>query len=147
MNGSMLVIASLALGAFLSAVYDIFRLARLIREQKGVILFINDFVYSIIAALCMTVLFFNLSYGRMRAFAFAFVIVGFLIWRISVGKIFMLLMSRLIRLIKRILKSIKTRIIAMISAIIGWINRKKGALRARLKRKENENVADQESKA
>ena len=147
MNGSMLVIASLALGAFLSAVYDIFRLARLIREQKGVILFINDFVYSIIAALCMTVLFFNLSYGRMRAFAFAFVIVGFLIWRISVGKIFMLLMSRLIRLIKRILKSIKTRIIARISAIIGWINRKKGALPARLKRKENENVADQESKA
>ena len=147
MNGSMLVIASLALGAFLSAVYDIFRLARLIREQKGVILFINDFVYSIIAALCMTVLFFNLSYGRMRAFAFAFVIVGFLIWRISVGKIFMLLMSRLIRLIKRILISIKTRIIAIISAIIGWINRKKGALRARLKRKENENVADQESKA
>ena len=144
MNGSMLVIASLALGAFLSA---IFRLARLIREQKGVILFINDFVYSIIAALCMTVLFFNLSYGRMRAFAFAFVIVGFFIWRISVGKIFMLLMSRLIRLIKRILKSIKTRIIARISAIIGWINRKKGALRARLKRKENENVADQESKA
>ena len=143
----MLVIASLALGAFLSAVYDIFRLARLIREQKGVILFINDFVYSIIAALCMTVLFFNLSYGRMRAFAFAFVIVGFLIWRISVGKIFMLLMSRLIRLIKRILKSIKTRIIARISAIIGWINRKKGALPARLKRKENENVADQESKA
>ena len=147
MNGSMLVIASFALGAFLSAVYDIFRLARLIREQKGVILFINDFVYSIIAALCMTVLFFNLSYGRMRAFAFAFVIVGFLIWRISVGKIFMLLMSRIIRLIKRILKSIKTRIIARISAIIGWINRKKGALRARLKRKENENVADQESKA
>ena len=147
MNGSMLVIASLALGAFLSAVYDIFRLARLIREQKGVILFINDFVYSIIAALCMTVLFFNLSYGRMRAFAFAFVIVGFLIWRISVGKIFMLLMSRLIRLIKRILKSIKTRIIARISAIIGWINRKKDALPARLKRKENENVADQESKA
>ena len=147
MNGSILVIASFALGAFLSAVYDIFRLARLIREQKGVILFINDFVYSIIAALCMTVLFFNLSYGRMRAFAFAFVIVGFLIWRISVGKIFMLLMSRIIRLIKRILKSIKTRIIAMISAIIGWINRKKGALPARLKRKENENVADQESKA
>ncbi len=147
MNGGLLALASLCVGAFLCAVYDVFRLFRLVREQNGVALFLSDLLFCIIASLCMTVLFFNLSFGRMRAFAFVFALIGFLIWRSTVGRVVMLLMKKLLAILKKLLNSIKTRLRVIISPVIGWINKIKEGVKARFKRKENENVADQESKA
>lgn len=109
-----LALWSVIVGAFLCAVYDVFRLFRLRRKQNAVLLFVCDIVFSVISAVCTAVLFFNLSYGRMRAYSFLLIAVGFLIWRFTVSRAVMRLMLVLINALSKILNSIKMRVLAII---------------------------------
>lgn len=105
-----LALWSVAVGAFLCVVYDIFRVFRLRRKQNSFVLFICDLVFCLIATVCMLVLFFNLSFGRMRAYAFVFAAAGFLAWRSTVSRLVMTLLLRLIVAIEKLLNSIKMRV-------------------------------------
>lgn len=113
-----LALWSVLLGAFLCAVYDVFRLFRLRGKQNAVVLFVCDLAFCIISAVCMLILFFNLSYGKMRGYAFVFVILGFLIWRFTVSRLVMSLMLRLVKMVSRVLNSIKMRVICIIKRIM-----------------------------
>lgn len=104
-----LALWSVILGAFLCSVYDIFRLFRLNKRQNNVVLFINDISFCLIATLCFMLLFFNLSHGRMRAYAFVLAVVGFLIWRFTVSYVVMNVMQRLFDFVSRCLNSAKMR--------------------------------------
>ena len=144
---SALALWSVALGAFLCAVYDVFRLFRLRRKQNAVLLFFCDFAFCVISAVCMSVLFFNLSYGRMRAYSFVFVLIGFLIWRFTVSRFVMSLMLKFITMACRIMNSIKMRVIGVCKHISRRIYTSVYCKRAladarlfmKLKRKEEEN--------
>ena len=105
-----LAVWSVMLGAFLCAVYDVFRLFRLVRKQNAVIVFISDFIFCIFSAVCLLILFFNLSYGKVRFYALALVIVGFMCWRFTVSRLVMTLLLKLIRRVKKLLTSIKMRV-------------------------------------
>ncbi len=152
---TVLALWSVAVGALLCAVYDLFRITRLRRKQNSFVLFISDFVYCVISACIMTVLFFNLSYGRMRAYAFAFAIVGFLIWRLTVSKVAILLLNKAIDFVGKLLNSIKIRVTFVLTNIIRRIytsiycnisirNASNGC-RMLMKRKENENETDEKN--
>lgn len=91
-------------------VYDVFRLARLIRRQRAYALFVSDFLFCIVSSVCMMILFFNLSYGRMRGYAFLFTIVGFLVWRASVSRLFISFMRSVVAAVNGLLNSAKMRI-------------------------------------
>ncbi|MBR5286647.1 MAG: spore cortex biosynthesis protein YabQ [Clostridia bacterium] len=101
---------SVILGAFLCAVYDVFRLLRQIRRQNVIFVFIGDFLFCIFSAVCLLILFFNLSYGRVRFYALVLAIVGFMVWRFTVSRLVMTLLLKLIRRIKKFLTSIKMRV-------------------------------------
>ena len=105
-----LALWSVILGAFLCAVYDIFRLLRLVRRQNAFVVFLCDFIFCVFSAVCLLVLFFNLSYGRVRFYALALAIAGFLVWRFTVSRLVMTLLVKLIKRIKKLLISIKMRI-------------------------------------
>ncbi len=107
-----LAVWSLIVGAFLCAVYDIFRLFRLCRRQNALLLFFCDLLFCLFATVCLLLLFFNLSYGRMRLYAFALSVAGFLIWRFTVSRFVMSLLLKLIKRAEKILNSIKMRVIA-----------------------------------
>ncbi len=109
-----LAIWSLAVGAFLCAVYDIFRLFRLRRKQNAALLFVCDVLFCVISAVCLTLLFFNLSHGKMRAYSFLLAALGFLVWRLTVSRVVMHLMLKLVNAVSRILNSIKMRLLGII---------------------------------
>ncbi len=110
-----LALWSVAVGAVLCAVYDVFRAFRLRKRQNAVLLFTFDFLYCMIAAVFMLLLFFNLSYGKARAYAFLFALCGFLIWRFTVSRVFTALVIRISLFCERILNLIKMRLcLAMI---------------------------------
>jgi hypothetical protein len=110
-----LAVWSVILGAFLCALYDIFRVFRLRRRQNAVTLFVCDLVYCLASTVCMMLLFFNLSYGRMRAYSFALIAFGFLVWRFTVSRVVMSLLLRLFKLTEHILNSIKSRVLFAIA--------------------------------
>lgn len=105
-----LALWSVILGAFLCAVYDVFRLLRLVRRQNAFVVFLCDFIFCVFSAVCLLVLFFNLSYGRVRFYALALAIAGFLVWRFTVSRLVMTLLVKLIKRIKKLLISIKMRV-------------------------------------
>lgn len=105
-----LAVWSVILGAFLCAVYDIFRLLRLVRRQNAVLLFVSDLIFCIFSAVCLLILFFNLSYGRIRMYALLLCAVGFFVWRFTVSRITMKLLQRLIVMIKKLLNLIIMRV-------------------------------------
>lgn len=152
---TILALWSLAVGAFLCVVYDLFRITRLRHKQNAVVLFISDFVYCIIAAITMTVLFFNLSYGRMRAYAFAFAIIGFLVWRVTVSRLAITLLNKLIDRIEKLLNSIIMRVSVVITRIARRIytsvycntavKSASNGCSLLIKRKENENETDEKN--
>lgn len=112
-----LAVWSLIVGAFLCAVYDVFRLFRLRKKQNAIVLFICDLIFCLIATVSLLILFFNLSYGRMRMYALVLAVVGFLIWRLTVSRLVMHLMQKLIKQTEKILNSIKTRLASRIQRI------------------------------
>jgi hypothetical protein len=103
----------------------------------------------------MTVLFFNLSYGRMRAYAFAFAIVGFLIWRLTVSRLAITLLNRLIDLIEKLLNSIITRVSFVLMKFArriytsvycnAAVKNASNGFSLLIKRKENENETDEKN--
>ena len=107
---TVLAVWAVITGAFLCAVYDIFRLFRLCRRVGSLLLFFSDLVFCTFATVCLLILFFNLSYGRVRMYALVLVFFGFLIWRFTVSRIVMTLLLKLIRRTQKIVRSIKMRI-------------------------------------
>lgn len=105
-----LALWSLITGAFLCATYDIFRLMRTFKRQGAVTLFISDFVFCLFSAVCLLILFFNLSYGRVRLYALALAVGGFLLWRFTVSRLVMALLLKLIKRVNKLLISIKMRV-------------------------------------
>ncbi len=106
-----LVVASFVLGAVLCAVYDLFRVFRLRRKTNAVLLFVSDIVYSAIVSLSLLLLYFNFTYGRVRVYAFAVVLLGFLAWRFTVSRLAINLCLRFMDFAARVLNSSKMRIV------------------------------------
>ncbi|MBO5869281.1 MAG: spore cortex biosynthesis protein YabQ [Clostridia bacterium] len=140
---SALAFWSVVVGAFLCAVYDVFRLFRLRRKQNGVLLFVCDFAFCLISAIVMLVLFFNLSYGRMRAYAFVFALIGFLIWRMTASRLVMSLMYKIITATCKVLNLIKMRVCVIVKHILRRIYTirycNKTVAKIEVKRKEQKN--------
>lgn len=74
-------------GAFLCCVYDVLRVFRLRTKPNALVLFLCDFAFCLFATLVMLILFFNFSFGRVRVYAFFFVLLGFLLWRFTLGRL------------------------------------------------------------
>jgi spore cortex biosynthesis protein YabQ len=107
--GMTLALWAVVAGAFLSAVYDVFRVSRLRHEQGRALIFLNDVAFCAISACTMMLLFFNLSDGKIRGYAFAFALVGFLVWRATVSRILIFALNRLLDAAEKILKLTMTR--------------------------------------
>ena len=106
----LVVLWSLVIGAFLCATYDLFRITRLTKKQNPITLFIFDLLFCIIAACSFLLLFFNLTYGRVRVYSFVFALVGFLVWRFTVSRLVIGIILRVIKITKKLLNSIKMRV-------------------------------------
>lgn len=89
------VIAGIALG-FL---YEFFRLLHRLYQRAVWLIFIDDLLFCMCCTCALALLFFNLSYGQMRLYAFVGVAVGFAVWYITFGVLFRKALSRLHRLL------------------------------------------------
>lgn len=116
-----LAVWSVAVGGMLCAVYDVFRVFRLRRAQNKILLFFCDFLFCVFAAISMLILFFNLTYGKVRVYSFVFALVGFMLWRVTVSKLFTALVLKIIDIAEKLLNSIKLCVRALISRAVQFI--------------------------
>lgn len=144
---------SLVAGAFLCAVYDLFRITRLRRRQNAVLLFVCDFAFCMVATCVMLLLFFNLSYGRVRGYAFAFAVIGFLTWRFTVSRLVIKLILLALNAAERLLNSVKMRVRRVVLRLMRRIytacycfNALNSVKKMKFKRKDIKNVSDEACK-
>lgn len=72
-------------GFFIGALYDIFRVLRTVWRGSRIRLFCEDVVFCVISALVFTVFCFNISLGIIRLFLALGALMGFFVYRFSVG--------------------------------------------------------------
>lgn len=87
------VLAGIALG-FL---YEFFRLLHRLHLRAVWLIFLEDLLFCLCCTCALSLLFFNLSYGQMRLYAFAGVAIGFAVWYVTLGSLFRRALSRLHR--------------------------------------------------
>lgn len=87
---TLLALWSLLLGVFLGFCYEFFRFAHRLHPRSVWLIFLEDLLFSGICLCGMLLLFFNLSYGRMRLYAFVGVPMGFILWYFTLGRLFRL---------------------------------------------------------
>jgi len=104
-------IYSLAFGAALGLLYDMFRIIRIAFMPGKVILIYEDIIYMIISAISTFAFIFNINSGSLRLFIFIGVILGFIVYYFTLGT----LVFKSAKVIIDILKKILTFIFRVVS--------------------------------
>ena len=85
---SLLALWSVILGAVCGLVYEFFRLLHRLHPRAHWLILLEDLSFGLICTAGMMLLFFNLSFGRMRFYAFPGVLLGFVLWYFTLGRAF-----------------------------------------------------------
>ena len=118
-------------GIFLGVVYDIFRVRRLLASGEGLlamlrkrfeceqrdigkshckmkfpIVFFEDFIFCIIGALTEILLFYHLNDGLIRCYGLMLSAVGFFMYRLTLSRAIVFLITNMIFLIRRIVYAV-----------------------------------------
>ena len=99
---------SCAVGIFLGAFYDIFRIIRIAFNSRWLSIFFQDFIFCIISALSVILLVFYTNSGTVRWFSLVGCFLCFLVYHLTVGKFIMFMAKKIIDFIKRVLNFIKS---------------------------------------
>lgn len=118
---NVLAFWAFVVGMFLCVIYDLFRVGRMVKTPNAFFLFVSDVVFSLVATGSFLLLFFNLSYGRVRVYALAFALLGFLLWRFTVSRITVGITVKIIKFTEDFLKSQKRRVVFQIVKISRFI--------------------------
>lgn len=86
-----------AVGILLAVWYDVFRLIRVFSRPNAVRIFIEDLLYGISAAAVTLLASLPICHGHIRFFHFPALIIGFLCYYHTVGRLFFSLANRLRR--------------------------------------------------
>ncbi len=140
----ILFVYALAVGAFLGAVYDVFRILRVAFPYvngNGVkkvyaalmlgIIFLEDMLYALIAAVTVNLFLFNVNDGQVRWFALLGAAMGFALWYVTVGRLIMrcartivAAVRRMLYFLYRILLLPVVRLLRFLSERLAWVLRK-----------------------
>ena len=102
---AQLLFLSVIFGFFAGAFYDAFRIRR-IALKIPLLWHFEDFFFMVFCGVVYAVLFYALNSGRVRGFAFAGGLVGFYIYRKTLGRLVMALSERIINSVKYIIRKI-----------------------------------------
>lgn len=132
-----LLAASLLVGLALGGLYDVFRIRRLAFDKltladkpkrifAALMLHTEDILFGISAGIVTAILYFALSQGRVRLMAIAGEGFGFLLYRLTIGRLVMAFADSILRLIAWVIRLIvrylirpPLRLIVQIAKVLG----------------------------
>lgn len=104
-----LIFISLFLGAFLVAVYDVFRILRILIKHKNVFVHIQDFFFWMFAAIFIYFIYSKYYYGQIRGFFLIFMLLGALLYGNTLSRFFIFLVDELKNTLKKVIKRVKMK--------------------------------------
>lgn len=115
---------ALLLGASLGLFYDVFRILRIAIKSHSIIIFFEDILFFVLAAILTFLFIFNVNSGVVRWFIFLGIIVGFALYYITVGKLVIKISEIIINIFKSIFKFLWGLLIKPFVMFFKWIYRK-----------------------
>ena len=103
----LLFFTSLAAGVVSGAVYDAVKLSRAFFRGR-VFLFVTDLLFCLYHSCIMCVLFFNYSYGRIRAYALLASALGFAAYYFTLGRVTKSVFAVIKAVMRRFLKKVSS---------------------------------------
>ena len=82
-----LFLLSFLIGALFGAVYDFFRIVRIIKRHHKIVIFIEDFLFVLFCGFWYFVFSTDLARGQIRLFTLIGIIIGFIVYLMTVGSI------------------------------------------------------------
>ena len=99
-------------GALLRVLYDALML--FVRgKRKELKQFFADILFCLVSSVCLAVMQYNLTSGKLRAYPLLICLLGFTVWRFTAGKLLLKLNSKIIFCLRRVKASAKTKINAI----------------------------------
>ena len=99
---------SCAVGVFLGAFYDVFRIIRIAFNSRWLSIFFQDFIFCIFSALSVILLVYYTNSGIVRWFSLAGCFLCFLLYHMTIGRLIMFAAKKIIAFIKKVLNFIKS---------------------------------------
>ena len=99
---------SCAVGVFLGAFYDIFRIIRIAFNSRWLSIFFQDFIFCIFSAFTVMLLVYYTNSGIVRWFSLAGCFLCFLLYHMTVGRLVMFMAKKIIAFIRKVLNFIKS---------------------------------------
>ncbi len=134
---TLIFLQSCLLGFFLGILYDFFRILRMAIKSNGIIVFIEDFLFFILAAIITFSFMISNTHGQMRIFVIIGELLGAIIYYFTLGKLVIKIADKILTFIKKIIIFIFKLIILPIIKIIIKLNKLlfKIILKFKIKRK------------
>ena len=152
-QGTLLLLFALSLtcGFALAALYDVFRIRRvavgankkrkklLTRLVSGFIIGVEDIIFFTAAGIATTLISYSVFQGRVRPMSVILEAVGFLLYRLTLGRLVMAVSEAIIALVRRVLSFIYRRLLLpparvcrrMLAALVGALKRVLSAINMR----------------
>ncbi len=86
---------SIVTGIGFSVLYDVFKVGRLCSRPGTFVVALGDFLYFVICTLVTFCLLMLRTLGQPRVYVFIAFIIGFLIWRFTLSRLFLLVLKRI----------------------------------------------------
>ena len=99
-NQIYLLLIFIGSGFLIGIFFDIFRVLRKSFKTPDIITYLEDFLFWIITGIYLIFIIFKFSYGQIRFFMFASLILGFVIYILTISKFFISLNVTIITLFK-----------------------------------------------
>ena len=91
-------------GFLIGIFFDIFRILRKSFKTSDLVTHIEDFLFWIVTGIYLLFIIFKLSFGQIRIFMFASLIIGFIIYILTISKYFISINVQIIEFFKMIIK-------------------------------------------
>ncbi len=106
------ILISIAVGAALCLIYDVFRVFRLTHRPSYASVFIQDVLYCVICAIITYGLLLVRASGALRVYPLVGEVVGFLICRFTLSRVIMIISRKAVLVIRRIALAVDRAIFA-----------------------------------
>ena len=112
---------ALGVGALLAAVYDCFRAVRIAICLPSVVVFFLDLLFSFFVFITTFFLLLERAYGKIRIMLLLGELLGFIIYRLTIGAVVIRLWRMLVHLVRKIFRVIFTPVFRLLALLLSWL--------------------------
>lgn len=119
-----LFLQAIFFGIGLGIFYDVFRILRIAVKDNSIIIFFEDLLFFISASIFTFLFIFSVNSGQLRWFIFLGLILGFVVYYFTLGKLVLKISQVIIKAVKTIFKFLFSLFIKPFVIIFRWFYKK-----------------------